>query len=592
MDYYGISNKGPFIHEKLATLPVWQATDEGRQVYAEDVDKFYIGNNSGWVLIGGGGSTYDITQTSHTLNVGNVVKFNTTGFVYDLAQADSEANAEVIGIVSADLDANTFTLCVNGYVTGLSGLTAGACYFLSDSVAGALTATEPTTEGSISKPCLIADSTTSGYFFNMRGVTVGGGSTSYITTFTNASLSTGILTVQHNFGHLYVNSPVVIDNNGKIIIPDEIEYKTVNTLEIDLSSYGVITGTWRVIVLDSGASGSVDYVSNVVYNPADWNGETGSAPSMDVLLKSLHLVNNLNLVVNADVNKLDIFTKSGSADPDANNFITVAIPDGNGYTFRSRGASYLSGTSQIVMDDGANYWSKGSFDEIKTAWLYAIWDGTGIVWALGGYSGFTVVPTTTTATDDDYFLLEDGSTYTRSASHYCVTVCKIRYQYDTADTPDHTIQASGENIPQIRWNAKSDYSRFISLATQITSGSNLTEFSVLSGVVKQSGKYLIQTITRTSGLYDLSVISYIKTGSATYGSAAYNGFNSIRCPGVSGEQTTFVAPCISELYLTAGSTIHFGLAVSNTATGTITISGDDIGVAYKYATNLRFQRVD
>jgi hypothetical protein len=151
-------------------------------------------------------------------------------------------------------------------------------------------------------------------------------------------------------------------------------------------------------------------------------------------------ISNLKPTVNVAVNKLDIFTKSGGAAPDSTNIISVAIPDGAGHTLRSRAAAYLSGTGQIILADAGNYWSKGSLDgEIKTAWLYAIWDGTGIVWALGGYSGFTNVPTTTTATDDDYFLLEDGSTYSRSASHYCVAVARVRYQYDTSDTPDHTI---------------------------------------------------------------------------------------------------------------------------------------------------------
>jgi len=199
---------------------------------------------------------------------------------------------------------------------------------------------------------------------------------------------------------------------------------------------------------------------------APWNvGDPTKKTFLDALLANdnylllnTQMIYNLKPVINAAVNKLDIFSKSGGADPDASNIVAVAIPDGNGFVFRSRAAAYLSGTSQIVMADAANYWGKGSLDaEIKTAWLYAIWDGTGIVWALAGYSGFTRVPTTTTATDDDYFLLEDGSTYARSNDHYCVSVAKIRYQYDTADTPDHTIQATVIDAPQVVWNPKSDY---------------------------------------------------------------------------------------------------------------------------------------
>ena len=101
-------------------------------------------------------------------------------------------------------------------------------------------------------------------------------------------------------------------------------------------------------------------------------------------LAALQVV-NLKPVVNGTVNKLDIFTKSGGAAPDATNFFTVSIPDGNGYTARTRAAAYLSGTSQFIMADATDYWTKGDLAaEIKTAYVYAIWDADGgIVWALG-----------------------------------------------------------------------------------------------------------------------------------------------------------------------------------------------------------------
>jgi hypothetical protein len=128
--------------------------------------------------------------------------------------------------------------------------------------------------------------------------------------------------------------------------------------------------------------------------------------NLEAVKPYLDLVGNLKLVVNATVNKLDIFTKTGGAVPDATDYFTVDIPDGNGYTARTRKAAYLSGTSQFIMADATNYWSKGDLAaEIKTAYVYAIWDSAGgIVWALGGYSGFTRVPASTIETDDDFFL--------------------------------------------------------------------------------------------------------------------------------------------------------------------------------------------
>jgi hypothetical protein len=105
---------------------------------------------------------------AHGFTAGELVRLSGTS-TYDEAQADSAANAEVVGIVSAVADVDNFTLTTSGYVSGLSGLTANTMYFLSPSTAGLLTATEPSTVGQISKPCFYADTTTSGYFINYRG---------------------------------------------------------------------------------------------------------------------------------------------------------------------------------------------------------------------------------------------------------------------------------------------------------------------------------------------------------------------------------------------------------------------------------------
>jgi len=108
-----------------------------------------------------------ITQAAHSLVVGNVVYLN--GGSYTLAIASSQAAAEVIGIVTAVANVNTFTLTFGGLCTGLLALIPGTVYFLSDITAGALTATVTTTSGNISKPVLVANSTVSGYFINYRG---------------------------------------------------------------------------------------------------------------------------------------------------------------------------------------------------------------------------------------------------------------------------------------------------------------------------------------------------------------------------------------------------------------------------------------
>ncbi len=67
------------------------------------------------------------------------------------------------------------------------------------------------------------------------------------TTFTNASLTAGVLTITHNLGHQDVQV-VIRDNNNRKILPDEDTTTSANACTIDLTSYGTLTGTWRAIV--------------------------------------------------------------------------------------------------------------------------------------------------------------------------------------------------------------------------------------------------------------------------------------------------------------------------------------------------------
>jgi len=112
-------------------------------------------------------SHVSINQSTHSLSVGDIVRFN--GTIYVKAQADSAQNAEVIGIVSAVEDADNFTLVTNGYVSGLSSLVPSSVYFLSDITAGELSSVEPSATDYVSKPLLVASSNTAGYFLNYKG---------------------------------------------------------------------------------------------------------------------------------------------------------------------------------------------------------------------------------------------------------------------------------------------------------------------------------------------------------------------------------------------------------------------------------------
>lgn len=156
---------------------------------------------------GGGGGSGEVTQkaiaqTAHGFAVGDVIRHNGTAYVK--SQANSAANAEVIGIVTAVADANNFTVTTEGYASTFSGLTAGTTYFLSAATAGLLTATEPSTVGQVSKPVLNTVSTTAGYVFQSRGVLLASAST------TTAKLAK----VNGNSGATTSGNPIIFPNDS------------------------------------------------------------------------------------------------------------------------------------------------------------------------------------------------------------------------------------------------------------------------------------------------------------------------------------------------------------------------------------------
>jgi len=88
----------------------------------------------------------------------------------------------------------------------------------------------------------------------------GAGSTgAFLQAFTNADLSSGILTVSHNLGVQYEINPIIWDNTGKKINPDDYTATSTSVLTVDLTSYGTLTGTWRIFLSSGGGtSGSGD----------------------------------------------------------------------------------------------------------------------------------------------------------------------------------------------------------------------------------------------------------------------------------------------------------------------------------------------
>jgi len=210
-----------------------------------------------WAKIGGGGAsgglTKTVTQAGHGLSVGDAVYY--TGTQYAKAISTPVSAAEFVGIVST-VDGDVFEITLGGEVTIFNSLTAGSVYFLSETSAGQLSLDEPTTEGSVSKPVLISTAASAGFIFNWRGTEITKESTSYFLSFTNLDLSDNILTVNHNFGHKYTTVQIY-DNNDKLIVPDEVTLSNINSLTVNVSSYGEISGTWHAIALDHGSVSNI-----------------------------------------------------------------------------------------------------------------------------------------------------------------------------------------------------------------------------------------------------------------------------------------------------------------------------------------------
>ncbi|MBR19388.1 MAG: hypothetical protein CMA64_04475 [Euryarchaeota archaeon] len=130
--------------------------------------KLYIRDNSNNIVeiaSGGGtagGSTSDITQSSHGFAVKDAIRHNGSAWVK--AQANA-ATTLALGIVTAVADSNTFTVAQSGrFELSSHGLTVGQWYYLSASAAGGLVTTEPT----ISQPIVYVESANFIYVYQYR----------------------------------------------------------------------------------------------------------------------------------------------------------------------------------------------------------------------------------------------------------------------------------------------------------------------------------------------------------------------------------------------------------------------------------------
>jgi len=130
-----------------------------------------------FVNISDGANRKTITQSSHPFVFGTPVRFNKLTSAYAKAQASDADSAEVVGVVSKVIDANTFEITFIGEIFGDfspvnatgSGLVAGTVYYLTPDSEGKLTPVQPTSPGTVHKAVLIATGTQSAVVMPFTG---------------------------------------------------------------------------------------------------------------------------------------------------------------------------------------------------------------------------------------------------------------------------------------------------------------------------------------------------------------------------------------------------------------------------------------
>lgn len=187
-----------------------------------------------------------VTQAAHGFFVRDVV--TRSGAAWIKAQADTEDNARVLGVVSEVTDANNFKVTQMGKLENQSGFVSGQIYYLSPGVSGSLTVTKPTTDGQFVRPVLLALSTTDALVLDQTALEIGVGD------FLPATIPTTI-------------SPVgqIVSYGGTASPPTDWLYCNGNALSSTANGaeyaelYGVVGNEYSAVVTlktrDSGTSG-------------------------------------------------------------------------------------------------------------------------------------------------------------------------------------------------------------------------------------------------------------------------------------------------------------------------------------------------
>ncbi len=197
-----------------------------------------------WQLTAMSGSQYSIVHFLATNDINYpIVKITGQSVYANRAAARNAIATEIADIAYDGLPAAEFVFLYSIIITSGGLLESNSDGSLFTDFRGAILSGAPGASGATSYHADLLDTATDGHPVSViTGLT-------HKESFGNVDLTAGVLTVTHNLNSEFPSSVIVWDNNSLIISPDDIESTGVNTLTVDLSSYGTITGTWNVSII-------------------------------------------------------------------------------------------------------------------------------------------------------------------------------------------------------------------------------------------------------------------------------------------------------------------------------------------------------
>jgi len=130
MENYGIEMKGIFLHQKVATLPAWGASDEGRMIYALDTAKISMGNASAWETFKSDLSPafIDDDSVTGTLNTLNIIENLTAPRIFTLPNSTTIGDKIIVILDGSITDTNTLTITNINVANTINGEIGGIAY--------------------------------------------------------------------------------------------------------------------------------------------------------------------------------------------------------------------------------------------------------------------------------------------------------------------------------------------------------------------------------------------------------------------------------------------------------------------------------